>query len=257
MNRLRLMFFTMFLIAGPAFGQDLRTAPRMEALASNQLKVAGNACGPAALLSAFRFGEIRWDNPVNALEKETDREQVLAIIRRYGGRSSNSLKGHQRWSKRGVNLADLTDIANEMGRPFFLPQLKAEVFQGMGDEASGKVFRNAHDSLRDSLKDGFPPVLSVRRFVYRNGEWSVLSAHFVTLISLPDRLEENATSFPIIYLDPWGGRRCDGVVSVQAQGYAAGLPVNPEVDFPQTPIGKSLVKANEGTVVVLSAAILR
>ncbi len=35
----------------------LREAANLTAVPVNQLTVAGNACGPAALLSAFRFGD--------------------------------------------------------------------------------------------------------------------------------------------------------------------------------------------------------
>ncbi|MFT4176448.1 MAG: hypothetical protein QM627_07295 [Luteolibacter sp.] len=258
MSHRGLMFFALWLSLWDfASGVEMRTASRMGAEASNQLKVAGNACGPAALLSAFRFGETRWDRPVEALGKETDREQILAIIRRYGGRSSHTLKDHQRWSKRGVNLADLTDIANEMARPFYLPRLKAEVFPATANGEGERTLKRTHGVLRKSLANGFPPILSVRRFVFRDGQWTVLSAHFVTLIALPERMEKGATSFPVVYLDPWGGRRCEGVVTVPENGFPSGLPANLSVNLPQTGVGKSLVKPGERSVVLLSAAIVR
>ena len=33
----------------------------------NQLRVSGNACGPAALLNAFRFGNTDWQRASNAI----------------------------------------------------------------------------------------------------------------------------------------------------------------------------------------------
>ena len=42
---------------------------------ANQLVVAGNACGPAALLNAFRFGNADWQRRVR-LAGATDKERL-------------------------------------------------------------------------------------------------------------------------------------------------------------------------------------
>ena len=106
----------------------VREAPNPSAAPANQLAVAGNACGPAALLNAFRFGNPDWQRASNAVAGANDRERILSIIREIGMRPSKHVPGHPRWSRRGVSVADLQDMANEMTAGKFLPQVSEEVF---------------------------------------------------------------------------------------------------------------------------------
>ena len=73
----------------------------------NQLVVSGNACGPAALLNAFRFGSENWRKAGAAVKGNNDRERILSVIRDIGMRPSKHLPSRARWSRRGVGVADL------------------------------------------------------------------------------------------------------------------------------------------------------
>ena len=66
----------------------MREAPTPAAIPADQLAVAGNACGPAALLNAFRFGAPYWHRAADALGGDDDRERMLAMIRGPGMRPS-------------------------------------------------------------------------------------------------------------------------------------------------------------------------
>jgi hypothetical protein len=105
----------------------LREAPNLQATPANQLVVAGNACGPTALLNAFRFASPAWQRASAAIAGSTDKELIYTIIRESGMRPSASIKGRPRWSKNGVNLVDLCDIGNELTRGHFLPLMRQEV----------------------------------------------------------------------------------------------------------------------------------
>ena len=219
----------------------------------NQLTVAGNACGPAALLNAFRFGNKDWRRVSDVIAGKNDRERVLTVIREIGMRPSKSVPGRPRWSRRGVNVADLRDMANEMTAEHWLPQVGEEMCYLKPRETPEKLLRRVHARLRTSLAKGLPPVLSIRRHVLReSSQWTSIDAHFVTVIAVPGRLEKNARSFPVRYIDPWGGRDCEGRIGIPEN---AGDSTSLEAFFPQTPVGAKRLKPRDKSVVTVPAGI--
>ena len=244
---------------------EIREAPHMAAVPANQLAVAGNACGPAALLNAFRFGSADWQRASSAIAGNNDRERMLAIIREIGMRPSKHVPGRPRWSRRGVSLADLRDMADEMADGRFLPPLSEEVFFLRSAETPEKLLRRVHQRLETSLAKGLPPVLSLRRYALRRQsggvpQWTVIDDHFVTLTTIPRKLEKNARSFPVSYIDPWGGRRCEGEIGIPATPFMTNPAGNSsclEACFPQSPVGKKQIRDREPTLLTLSAAIGR
>ena len=246
-----------------AASPPMRETPNPEAVPANQLVVAGNACGPAALLNAFRFGAPHWQRAANAVAGENDRQQMLTIIREIGMRPSKHLPGRPRWSRRGVGLADLRDMAAEMTAGHRLPYISDEVFIIRPRESPERLLRRVHHRLEKSLAAGLPPVLSLRRHALRSEgsddpQWVVIDAHFITLTAVPRRLEKNARSFPVRYLDPWGGRHLEGHIRIPAQPVlidAKGHSSCLAADFPNTPVGTKLLRPGEKTVLAVSAGI--
>jgi len=242
-----------------------REAPNPAATPANQLAVAGNACGPTALLNAFRFGNPDWQRASDAVAGACDRERILSIIREIGMRPSKHVPGHPRWSRRGVSVADLQDMANEMTAGKFLPLVSDEVFFLRPRETPEKLLRRVHQRLETSLAKGLPPIVSLRRYVSQNrsgkaSEWVVIDAHFVTVTGIPRKLEKNARSFSVSFIDPWGGRRCRGAIGIPATPVfenAAGISSCLEALFPQTAVGAKQVRKGQETVLAVSAAIGR
>jgi hypothetical protein len=243
----------------------VREAPNPTAKPANQLAVAGNACGPAALLNAFRFGSKDWQRASDAVAGDNDRERMLRIIREIGMRPSHHMNGRARWSRRGVSVVDLRDMANEMAAGHFLPHLNDEVFFLKAGETPEKLLRRVHQRLGTSLAKGFPPILSIRRYALRrerghDASWVMLDAHFVTLTSLPGRIDRSARSFPVTYVDPWGGRRCEGAIAIPQHRQLAdqnGNPFSLEAVFPDSSMGKSRLREGEKSILAVSAAIGR
>ncbi len=238
---------------------------RAEPVPANQLVVAGNACGPTALLNAFRFGSPAWQRASNAIAGDTDKQRISNIIRQRGMLPSSHLVGHSRWSRKGVNLADLCDIANEMTHGHFLPQVSQEVLFLTPGETQEKLLKRAHQRLNASVAKGLPAIISLRRYAKRGQpgkppEWVVIDAHFVTLTALPDKLEKGARSFPISYIDPWGGKLCQGTISLPERAIladsAAGSPCL-EAAFPQASVGKKSVRSGEPTALTVAAVLGR
>lgn len=260
-NSLLVLVLALPLAAAPEF----REAPNGGAAAVNQLSFSGNACGPAALLTAFRSGNTAWRRASDGVAGKNDREQVLGIIREYGMRPSKHVPGRPRWSRNGVGVSDLRDIGNELAAGKYLPQLSEEVFFLKGRETPEKLLKRVHHRLETSLEKGLPPVLSLRRYALRktkggDKQWVVLDAHFVTLVRMPRKLGRGGRSFAVSYIDPWGAKRADGRISIpepalftDSSGRAACLVA----DFPKADVGLKKLRRGEKSVLTLAAAIGR
>jgi hypothetical protein len=207
-----------------------RQAPAPAAQAINQRALSGNACGPAALLNACRFGSATWSVLPAALEAADDRAQLTSLIRRYGVRPSQHLPNRPRWSRHGINIADLTDLANEFSadassgrKP---PPLRHEILVLREGESPALLLRRCHRLLHDSLQRGFPPVLSIRSHRLGAEGWKPLDAHFVTILAVPRKLERGADRFVFRCVDPWGAVRREGSLQIPQSPLlaAAGQP---------------------------------
>jgi hypothetical protein len=224
----------------------------------DQLDLAGNACGPAALLNSSRFGSPAWRKLSETPPDLTDRERIRAIARGPAMRESSSLPGRARWSRNGINLSDLRDVANEMARPHFLPPISQQTLFLKPGETQDAHLRRVRALLARSLDEGFPPILSVRRYAKRGGKWTSVQGHFVTITSVPGNPGQR--SFPVKFIDPWGGRFREGNISISGRpflGKSAAENPNLEAVFPDVTVGKGLVRAGEESVLVASGVLGR
>jgi hypothetical protein len=255
------VFFTFCLpvMASP----PLRVAPNPTASPASQWVAGGNACGPAALLTAMRFGNPQWQRASQAIPGRTDREVIFAIIRERGMRPSAHLIGRPRWSPSGVNVLDLCDMGNELARGHFLPQLKHDVFFAVAGESQSELLRRVHRRLEGSLSKGMPPVVNLRRYSLRREgggapQWIALQAHFVTITAVPMTLPQGSRSFAVKYMDPWGGVAHTGTVMIPESGLLATSPGKSpcvEANFPRALVGKNEVRAGEPTALAMAAMI--
>lgn len=226
----------------------------------NQLDLAGNACGPAALLNSYRFGKPQWRKLSETPPGLSDRERIRSIARGPAMRESSSLPGRARWSRNGINLSDLRDVANEIAQPHMLPAISEEMLFLKSGEKQGAFLLRVRSHLARSLDSGFPPILSIRRFVKRNGQWIALQGHFVTITSVPGSIASAQTSFPVKYIDPWGGNFREGSIEINGQAFMGEDPTrNPNLQavFPTAIVGKRLVRGGEETVLAVSAVLGR
>lgn len=243
---------------GPA--EEIRHAPNAAAAPVDQLAISGNACGPAALLASFRCGGPDWQRAAAALPGDDDRQRLRLWIRRHGLQPSATLKGRKRWTSAGINVEDLLLATNEMTRPLYLPPLAADDLFLRRGESPDALLRRTRDRFDRSLAKGIPPLLSLRRFVLRGGEWTAVQGHFVTVVSVPRKIPRGADSIPIDYLDPWGGKRCQGELAIARTSLLA--PAGKaapclEARLPDANIGRREIRRGETTAIVPAAVIGR
>lgn len=243
-----------------ATAPEFYQAQNLAAKPFNQLDLAGNACGPAAFLNSCRFGSPAWRKISETPPGHSDRERIRAIARGPAMRESSSLPGRARWSRNGINLSDLRDVANEMRVPFALPPISQQtLFLKQGESQHAHVAR-VRSILARSLAEGFPPILSVRRYAKRSGKWTTIQGHFVTITSVPGNISASQGSFPVKYIDPWGGRFREGNIAISGRAFLGGDPAeNPNLEavFPDVTVGKGSVRPGEESILVVSAALGR
>lgn len=262
----RTKFFHLIAVAfslatGAALAQvPMRQAPNPGGQAANQLSINGNACGPAALLSSYRCGNETWQKGGASLAGGNDKEQLGRWIRAHGLRPSETLRGRKRWTAAGINVEDLITAANEMGKPLYLPALTHDGLFVQRGEDGQELLQRTWKRLNASLEKGIPPMLSLRRQVLRKGQWQPVQGHFVTVISVPAKLGKGESGFPVVYLDPWGGKKAEGRIKIPDRPVltAAGNPPPCLIaDFPSANIGAKQVKKGETTAVVPETVIGR
>lgn len=240
--------------------QALLTAPNKNATPVNQRLAYGNACGPASLLNAFQYGSDNWRKVFDAIPGKDHRYRIRYVVAAWGNEPSNHIKGAKRWNrKEGINLLDLTDMANEMRKPYFLPKIKNEILTKKNRGTYTSLMKRSHTLMARSLKKGFPPIINIRRYAYRNSKevgkksWWPIRAHFVVVTEIPKKLSYPYGFYKIKYIDPYGGFIREG----QIQVYTGDFKNSPFLiaNMPDALVGKSLVKKNEPTILTLSAII--
>ncbi|MGB6219742.1 hypothetical protein [Haloferula sp.] len=230
-----------------------RWAPQAVAGPVNQLVVSGNACGPAALLTSFRCGDENWQAVAEIIPGKSDRSKLLYIIKAHGLKPSVSLKSRKRWTRDGINPEDLTQIAGELAALKGLPAPKSESLFRKGRETPLKLVDRTHDRLRDSLKRGFPPLLSLKRYVFRQGQWQPIQGHFVTVVRVPEKIDRKATSFTFTYFDPWKGAKHEGTLKIPAEPLISTdnqTSACLESVMPSADIGRKLLKPGEKSFII-------
>lgn len=242
--------------------QHLLKAPNEKAEPINQRRAYGNACGPASLLNAFQYGDEKWQKAYQAVPGNNSRSRIRYVIAAWGNRPSKHIEGVKRWNvKQGINLLDLTDMANEMRSGHFLPKIKYEVLTLDRKESRRELLKRSHARMAKSLKKGLPPIISLRRYAYRYSaaiggrSWWPIRAHFVVVTEIPSKLPPEAQSFKIRYVDPYGGYVRSGTITA-ATGQFTDSPFL-TANLPHTSVGMSFVKAGEKSEISLSAIIGR
>lgn len=249
------LFFLLLLTLIPLSSQELNlAAPNANFDFVDQKGNIGNSCGPASLLNAFGSGSAKWQKAFQKIPGSNDSTRIAAVINSWGLSPSSTLPNRKRWERRGgCNFVDLAAMAEDMRKlEWSLTKVQSDLFfAAPGQESLGQLHQ-AHKRLQKSLKKGLPPILSVRRFVFRKGHWQSVHGHFVVLTAMPAKLSRGALSFPIEFVDPIGAKSYRGQVSFADTD--SGLPSLVLV-CPSSSIGKPQTSSGERSSLGLTGAI--
>lgn len=223
-------------------------------------------------MNAYRFGATKWNTAEQKLPGATNDQKFTHLINKYGRRLSKHSRANLRWDKNhGINSLDLTDLANEYQteQNLKLPELKLRSLFIEENESQTQLLRRAHKDLTASLRKGFPPIISIKRFArptYAKANfWRQHDGHFVVVHQIASSLPADATSFTIKYIDPWGGRIKTGTIKIPEKGFFALDPTSDQprlaksptlaIDFPQTALGRHTLKKNQLSATIIASSI--
>ena len=139
-----------------------------------------------------------------------------------------------------------------------LPAISEETLFLRPGETQKAFLSRVRSRLARSLDAGFPPILSIRRHVKRGDRWVTIQGHFVTITSVPGNIVGTDDSFPVGYVDPWGGNFREGTIAINNRAFMSGDPArNPNLQavFPTAVVGKRLVRSGEESVLAVSAVL--
>lgn len=231
----------------------------------DQQEIHEFGCGPVSLLNAYRLSTQQWRHAASSkLPRVDEVKQFNYLTRRFGFRRSRSVYGHKRWNDQsGMQVLDLRDLANDFHKVCKLPKLSHASLFLMKDESFDDLITRSHQRITTSLNNGFTPILNLSRFSrekMRRGSyrWAKSHSHFVTVIGVSDIENQQ---FTIDYIDPWGGRKLQGVIQ-QAEklffasditsGTYKGLRKTPtlEAKCPHSNVGIHLLKSGTPNTLV-------
>lgn len=249
-----LLLFLLFL-SGNLLGQALNLrVPNAAFDFVDQGNGIGNSCGPACLLNAFGAGEKPYQECFAKLPGASDRARIASVIKSWGQEPSQSIPGRPRWELHGgVNFQDLVLMAAGMSElNWSARKPRGELFFAAPGRDSQGMLATAHKHFAKSLKKGLPPILSVRRFVHRGGQWQSVHGHFVVLTAMPEKLPRGSAAFPIQFCDPQGAKQLGGTVTISQN--KEGLPCLTLLSL-TSKIGSSQVRGGEPSALGLAGAI--
>lgn len=261
-----LKFLLVALVAAPFTGAQ-------PAQPINQLDYSPQACGPAAILSALAFGGAQQQAAYRRIPFEAHTQQIRWVIGRYGRKPTRHLVnvGRFRWNRKtGVNVADLTDMANELAEEIGASPLKDHHLErGKHDQDGSKLLHDTFKKIERSLNKEVPPILQLRRIahvhsrVFSRRVWSSVHGHFIVITAAT--LDKESQTITIRYIDPWGGKIHSGTLKIPDQKFYADNPaLGQSGNFQLTPYlvadtprtGAGLSKLEPGTPSVLTCPYL-
>ena len=179
----------------------------------NQDLVYKVACGPCAIVNQLQFGTEKEQDALRKLKGGSKAQKAKEIIKRYGKRQSpNYRDGRPVFREDGMSSPDLLRMVNWVRGDKSLPELAGDYLnRGENEELEDHLAR-VHRQLKESLDSGTKPIISFRSFTPKYYDeleewlWSPLMGHFVTVISVPDQIEEGEKGFRFRFADSATGK---------------------------------------------------
>lgn len=203
---------------------DFHQAQNLSAKPFDQLDLAGNACGPAALLNSQRFG-----NPSRSLRPRTDPRH-----RPRPGHAGIRLASRPRPLNQARHQPQRSPRRRQRDFPPRIPPRPHQRDIGhQPHRKEGQAPCPHPRKARPLPRRRHPPVVSLRLYAKRNGTWNAAHAHFVTIISVPVLIDPGASGFPVRFIDPLGGKFREDRI---ATGSDPGIDFFAEAEFPTVTI---------------------
>lgn len=181
---------------------------------------SSEACGPAAMINALRFGLPEMQKAFNDLVGNDDRTRLRYTIDRYfKNKNSVVFPRAKRINHNGVFAEDLKDAFNQLLRESSSePVTRLELSREDG-ESDRDFLERVHGKLQRSLRIGMPPIILLRSYSATPEDegsvrvvWKAANSHYVVVTRVPEKLREQDMGFSFDAIDSNGGRLISGYV---------------------------------------------
>ena len=171
------------------------------------------SCGPCALVNQLQLGTEKEQDALRKLKGSSSAQKAKEIIKRYGKRQSpNYRDGRPVFREDGMSSPDLLRMVNWLRGDKSLSELAGDYLNRAENEELEDHLARVHRQLKESLDSGTKPIISFRSFTPKYYDeleewlWSPLMGHFVTVISVPDQIEEEEKGFRFRFADSATGK---------------------------------------------------
>ena len=254
--------FVLLLSVSPVGSAEPATPGETRPAVVHQATLGKEACVPCSLFNALNQGGAPERAAARRLAGTNDLERVRTLIAAYGKKPSVSYPGKSRYEGDGkTSCPDMLAMAQDACHACGLRAVEGSYMERARNESGSNHLRRIHALLRQSLDEGFPPVVQLVSFsaVQTNKQgydwrWEPLMGHAVCILEAPRSLGETARGFVFHYADSDTGQVLEGylceekqrsLVAARGDGWrGGGPPVRPylfavvpdlPLDTPQQP----------------------
>lgn len=198
------------------------------AIISQQL-YSNTACAPTAILNALRFGNDNLRSLYSRLAGNDAKQKLHAIIEKFGHKNSHVEAQNALFdNKVGMKADDILPFYNHILKVFKHEPVQGLYFDKLASETTHDHLRRTHSLLLDSIKSGYPPVISLRSFAAQRDtndnsfKWQGVSAHVIVVTRIPASLEPFQKGFSFTFIDPESGSLSEAYLHIEEiRGFAA------------------------------------
>lgn len=210
----------------PGFSEEVKIEVSKEA-AVNQREFPDsiNGCGPASILNLLTFGRLELQAVRAKMLGGDDATRMRFLVDRlFQNRKSVVYPRRQRWGVHGVASADLATGINELLEESGVKPLRASYLDRKPGEGNDIFQERIFSWMERSIKNGIPPILSLRSYVvrYRDGKkdpaWETTHQHFVTLTGITAEGGKRVGGFPAAIIDSNGPKLTEIHLYVEPNG---------------------------------------
>lgn len=198
------------------------------AIISQQL-YSNTACAPTAVLNALRFGNENLQSLYSRIEGNDAKQKLHSIIEKFGQKKSHVKEKSVLFdNKVGMKADDILPFYNHILETFSHEPVQGLYFDKLAGETTLEHLKRIHRLLLNSIKSGYPPVISLRSFAAQRDtsdnsfKWQGVSAHVIVITRIPANLESFQKGFSFTFIDPESGTLSEAYLHIEEiRGFAA------------------------------------
>ena len=187
------------------------------------------ACAPAAILNALRFGNKDLQSFYSKIEGDDAKQKLNSIIKKFGQKNSHVEANSVLFDdKVGMKADDILPFFNHVLGDFNHEPVQGLYFDRLSGESTNDHLKRIHRLLVHSIKNGCPPVISIRSFAAQFDQndnkfkWQGVSAHVIVITKVPANLDSFQKGFSFTFIEPDSGSLCEGYLHIEEiRGFAA------------------------------------